>query len=126
MEVTGKLQAPAALPTRIRPQYPFDRRLGEPEVQHHMEKRNISCPFPESNHDCPAHSLVAMPTELFRIFFYNIMLYGLKLGEHYFGLGIPLKIWMFACAFPALTITHFVINPPLRGGSDTGFRAAGD
>jgi hypothetical protein len=68
MEVSGQLHVPSALPTGKSPSYPLDRRLGGPQSRSGCgsEEKN-SQPPPEIEPeipDRPAHSLVAIPTEI--------------------------------------------------------------
>jgi hypothetical protein len=54
-------------PREKRPQYPLFRGLSGPKASEDvMEKRKICCPCQELNPDFghPAHTLVAIPTEL--------------------------------------------------------------
>jgi hypothetical protein len=71
MEGSGQLQAPAALPPGKSPWYPLDRKLGGPQSRSGRggEEKNSQPPpgIEPFNPDRPAHSLVAIPTELLQL-----------------------------------------------------------
>jgi hypothetical protein len=67
MEVSGQIDAQAALPQGKEPQYLMDRRRDGIQSRSGCggeEKKYLTCPCPESNPDRPAHSLVTILTEL--------------------------------------------------------------
>jgi hypothetical protein len=71
MEVSGQLDGPAALPPVKVPWYPLDRTLRGPQRRYGRGGEDINSQPPPGidpqKPDCPARSLVAIPTELSRL-----------------------------------------------------------
>jgi hypothetical protein len=73
MGVSGQIHATASLPPWKEPRYPLDRKLGGPQSRsgHGGGEKNSQPPpgIEPQNPDRPASSLVAISTEITRLYF---------------------------------------------------------